>query len=384
MSTAALIALLAAVSMPPVPSKPPAPAVKPPAAAVAGMPASTLIVLNKAEATAFFFDLSSGSAPGVPGDAARALRPFATLPTGDGPHEIAVSPDAKVAVGANYGGPGAGGNSVVVFDFAGAAPTVARTIDLGDYRRPHGLAWLPDSRHLLVTCEVQQKLLKLDVTEGKVVQTWPTGQKVSHMVELARSGRFAAVTNIGSGSVSLIDLAKEGEAAVTTVATAAGAEGLAISPDSREVWVCNNQADSVSIVSVPEGDLAGAKLEQTFALPKFPIRGAFTPDGKSFLASSAFTSELVVIDAKERREIKRVSLKPDASVNPDPLPDQGPAAGSSVPVGIVVLPDGTRAYISNTATGTVAIVDLSTFTVAGHIRAGKGPDGIAVRVTPAK
>ena len=49
------------------------------------MPSGTLVVLNKTEATASLIDLASG-------------RVHATLPTGDGPHEAAVSPDGRTAL----------------------------------------------------------------------------------------------------------------------------------------------------------------------------------------------------------------------------------------------------------------------------------------------
>ena len=50
----------------------------------------TLIVINKSDATATFFSLKTGET-------------IATLGTGVGPHEAAVSPDGKTAVASNYG-----------------------------------------------------------------------------------------------------------------------------------------------------------------------------------------------------------------------------------------------------------------------------------------
>jgi DNA-binding beta-propeller fold protein YncE len=85
----------------------------------------TLIVLNKAEASASLLDATTGTV-------------VATLPTGTGPHEVAVSPDGRWALVANYGA-GEGGRSLTVLDVP--ARRVERTIDLGDYRRLHGVAW---------------------------------------------------------------------------------------------------------------------------------------------------------------------------------------------------------------------------------------------------
>src|SRR5438270_5986590 len=90
-----------------------------------------LIVLNKAQATASIISLADG-------------RTIATMPVGDGPHEVAVSPDGSLAVAANYGGR-TPGNSLTVLDLRARRPL--RTIDLGTYQRPHGIAWMPDGKH---------------------------------------------------------------------------------------------------------------------------------------------------------------------------------------------------------------------------------------------
>jgi len=64
-------------------------------ASFAGAQGPALVVLNKAEASASIISLADG-------------RTIATMPVGDGPHEVAVSPDGKWAVAANYGGRTAG------------------------------------------------------------------------------------------------------------------------------------------------------------------------------------------------------------------------------------------------------------------------------------
>ena len=89
--------------------------------------AATLVVANKAEATVSLIDLENG---GV----------VATLPTGEGPHEVAVSPDGRFALVTNYGTREQDGNSLTLIDIAAAE--VVSTIELGEYRKPHGIEWL--------------------------------------------------------------------------------------------------------------------------------------------------------------------------------------------------------------------------------------------------
>ena len=192
--------------------------------------AATLIVANKAEATVSLIDLASGKI-------------VATLPVGTGPHEVAVSPDGRLALIANYGTGAQPGSSLTLIDIPSAK--VVKTIDLGEYRRPHGMAFIGNDR-ALVTSEANKALLEVDVAAGKVVRALPTGQEISHMVAVTPDGSRAFVANIRSGSITAFDL-KEGKK-IADVQTGAGAEGIAVTPDGRQVWVTNREADTVAVV----------------------------------------------------------------------------------------------------------------------------------------
>ena len=45
--------------------------------------------------------------------------------------------------------------------------------------------------------------------------------------------------------------------------------------------------------------------------------------------------------------------------------------------GIVMQADGTRAYVACTPDNYIAVIDLHSLTVVGHIQAGDEPDGLA-------
>ncbi|MCG3121922.1 MAG: Hydrazine synthase subunit beta [Phycisphaerales bacterium] len=346
-----LHALLLGAALALQPSAPqPAPqvSIKPPEA-------GSVVVFNKAQANGMLFR---------PGDAAAS----ATVAVGDGPHEVAIS--GGRAVVSNYGGPKPG-STLTVIDLKSFHPV--KTISLGDYRRPHGLAFFKDGRHVLVTAEVNQSLIQVNVDTGEVVKAWETGQHGSHMVVLSPDEKTAYVTNVGSGSVTIIDLAASGPDAATTITTAPGAEGLALSPDGGELWVANNKSDSISIL-----DTKAKAVTATMACEKYPLRVAFTPDGKHVLAAASASGDIIVYDAATRKELRRIATLPQEGADHDPLPPEGPFKDSPVPIGIAITPDGGRAYTACTATGTVAYIDLSSWTVTSHLRAGKAPDGIGL------
>ena len=119
----AAVALLASV-LPPLAS-----------AQVSGI-TGTLVVTNKTPSTATIIDVASG-------------RTLATLPTGAGPHEITISSDGRTAVVTDYSGQP--GRTLTVIDVP--ALRVVRTIDLGQYNRPHGIVFLPGDSLVAVTSE---------------------------------------------------------------------------------------------------------------------------------------------------------------------------------------------------------------------------------------
>jgi YVTN family beta-propeller protein len=317
--------------------------------------ADTLLVANKSDATVDLLDLESGKSR-------------ATLPTGDGPHEISISGDGRTAVISNYGTRETRGSTLTVVDVVKAE--VTRTIDLGRHTSPHGMTWLSKTT-LAVTTEGSEHLLVVDVSQGKIASAIETGQEISHMVAVTPDGKRAFVTNIRSGSVTVIDLGR-GEK-IRDIRTGDGAEGLAITPDGTQVWVTNRAAGTLSVL-----DTSTLEIVATIDCRGFPIRVAFTPDGRRALVSCARSGEVVVFDVTGRQELRRSKLNlknaPDSSTRLF-----GDRFGQSpVPVGLVIAPDGKSAWVAATQSDVVVIVDTQTLEVRDLLRAGREPDGMAL------
>jgi YVTN family beta-propeller protein len=68
--------------------------------------------------------------------------------------------------------------------------------------------------------------------------------------------------------------------------------------------------------------------------------------------------DLTIIDAATRKAVKRIPLGHGAA-------------------GIVMQPDGSRAFVACSPDDYVAVIDLHTLEVVGKIEAGKNPDGLA-------
>src|SRR5258708_18430798 len=86
----------------------------------------TFVVVNKGENTLAIVDSTAG-------------RILARIPTGSGPHEVAVSTDGKLAFVSNYGSAAAPGRTISVIDIA--ARHELHRVNLDPLRRPHGLSF---------------------------------------------------------------------------------------------------------------------------------------------------------------------------------------------------------------------------------------------------
>jgi YVTN family beta-propeller protein len=323
------------------------------AASAASMPAADrLLVLNKSDDTVSILDVRTG-------------RAIATVPVGDGPHEAALLSDGRTAAISDYGTSARPGRTITLLDVDKAASL--GVIELPAGARPHGLAALADGR-LLVTAEGIGELLLVDPKARRVEHRVPTYQEVSHMVVATPDGARAFVANIGSGSVTVV----EGKKAIKQIPTGKGAEGIAITPDGREVWVTNREADTVSVV-----DAKSLEVVATMPAAKFPIRVKITPDGKRALVSCASSGDVAVFDVATRKETGRIALDRETVAGTESRVFSTQFGKSPVPVGLLIEPDGKRAWVASTNADVVSVLDLEKLAVVGRLTAGKEPDGLA-------
>jgi DNA-binding beta-propeller fold protein YncE len=325
----------------------------PATAVVSAAPAplhGTLVAANMNDNTATVLDLASH-------------RTVVTLPTGKAPHEVAISHDGHWAVVSNYGLRDQPGNSLTVIDLEPAVPVVVRTIDLGEYHRPHGSAFLPGDTTMLVTVEANQAVLVVNIAAGRVSAVIPTTQKGSHMVALTADGRRAFTTNVGDGTISELDIADR--AFVRIIPVAPAVEGIAVSPGGDQVWVASNKAKNVSVV-IP----ASASIADTVGGFGLPYRMAITPDSRTAIITDPGSGVVRFVNTATRAEIGRLPFPPDSLVPTAEVP------GSSCPEGIVVTPDGRTAFVTLQGRNRVVAIDIASRTVVGMMPTGVWSDGV--------
>jgi DNA-binding beta-propeller fold protein YncE len=190
------------------------------------------------------------------------------------------------------------------------------------------------------------------------------------MVAVSRDGTRAYVTSIGSGTTTAFDLAAGRK--LGDIATGAGSEALALTPDGRELWVAARADGHLAVV-----DTASLEVQARLPLPGIPIRIAMTPDGKTALVTCAGASELVAFDVAARSERARRKVDVPLAPGAGQRPFAQLAPGSALPVGLLVSGDGRSAYVAATMGDVVVQYDATTLGPLRTIEVGGEPDGLA-------
>src|SRR4051812_12353016 len=205
-------------------------------------PGPRLIVLNKDDATLVTIDPATGKV-------------LATAPTGEAPHEAAVSDDGRWAFAANYGEQ-TPGHTISLIDLQ--TMKESRRVDVAPLLRPHGL-YLHDGK-LYFTSETNRLIARYDPAANQIDWMMGTGQTGTHMVWVSGDGARIVTANIGSNSITVMDRGANPMAwNAVAVPVGRGPEGFDVSPDGREAWAAHSQDGGVSVI-----DLAAKKVTATF------------------------------------------------------------------------------------------------------------------------
>jgi YVTN family beta-propeller protein len=304
-----------------------------------------------------------------------SLRVIATAPVGPDPHEVIASLDGRTAYVSIYGG--GRYHALSVIDLVGqkALPD----IDTGALNGPHGLASVGGK--IWFTAEGAKAIATYDPKSARIDWIMGTGQNRTHMIYVTPDQRQIYTTNVSSGTVSILEQVALPPAGPppgmrlpqgsqppqppggnrprldwneTVIPVGKGDEGFDVSPDGRELWTANAQDGTLSVIDLTSRTVTATLDAKTFSANRLK----FTPDGKLVLISMLGSGDLVVYDAASRKEFKRVPIGHGAA-------------------GILMDPVGNRAFVSCGPDNYVAVVDLKTLEVTGHIDVGGEPDGLA-------
>lgn len=274
-------------------------------------------------------------------------------PSCTNPHELATSPDGRHVALACYGG-----TTVDIF----VTDTLAKiaSIDLGANARPHGIVWHANG-DLYATAEGRKSVfwLRNPLSEAREIFAFGTGKEGSHMLAVSPDARTAWTTDLGSRTVTRIDLLTR--RAPLSVTVGEEPEGIALAPDGKTLWVSARGSNQVFAL-----DPQTMAVRETLATGRFPLRIAIRPQGDVAVTSDLQDGALSVIDLARAQVVGNIAVSSPAE------------AQTRFQVTILWSRDGERIYVAETGTDTVAEVDFASGTVLRRLKVGEGGDGMAI------
>jgi YVTN family beta-propeller protein len=269
------------------------------------------------------------------------------------PHEIVRSPDGKYLYVTDNGilwmsYAGKGGNTISIID--AASRTKAGVIDLGEYRRPHGMAVIPATGQILVTIENPDGLLLVDPKERKVIRKFDVKGKSPHMVLLGPDGRKAYVSNTNSDNLAALEVAT---GKVKLIDAGKYPQGGVLSPDGKIAYITHSKSNSIAIIAT-----ANDKVIGQIPTGNSPNRVAVTPDGKMLVYSLGENGDAAgFADIATRKELKTIPL-------------------GGQPLSLTLSKDGKFAFSGIQSLGKIHVIDVAQRKIIRTIETPKdaGPD----------
>ncbi|NGO70347.1 YncE family protein [Streptomyces boncukensis] len=335
------------------------PAPLPSAAAPSDVAGDLLAVAGRGGEAVVFFDTVSYRQV----DAARVL---------PGPYELCLDASRQLLLcshprhGGHQGDRGACADGVSVIDL-----TTRRVVDpigVAPGQAPRHLA--VDERRGLLYISVQAPggLVAVDLTDHRKARWTPTGAPGPRGFALTADGAKAYVAHRGEAFVSVVDLTADRPARVVS---ATGGGGLALSPDSREVFVAG-PARGPHGAGGPGISVIDAASDRVVRV--IPSERALT---------SVHTTATGAVLAGEVRSTPAGG--PDNGrlhiFAPETFEPLGEVEVGQVPVSVHSSPDGLVGYVSNLLSRTVSVIDLGSGRLITELAVegagGAGPHGLA-------
>ena len=221
---------------------------------------------------------------------------------------------------------------------------------------------MADSASLLVTGERARRVLVVNVGNGMIDSSMSTMQPATRMVSASRDYSRALTTNITGMSVSAIDVPTRTVRA--TFQVGARIEGIAVTPDGKEVWVGGNESHLVYVLNGTTGEI-------THRLEGFGMvyRVGITPDGTTAVISDPGSEKIHIANVATHTVRTVIDVAPMS-------PSAAAAPVSSSPQGVAMLRDNATAYVTLKAVAKVAVVDLQRGVIVKYLPVGAGSDGV--------
>lgn len=244
-----------------------------------------------------------------------------------------------------------------------------------------------DGRRLYAVDQINFRMIVVDAEQQKLLANVPVG-RYPFGITLSPDEKTAYVANVGMYEYSWIPsfdkqnpeataldfppfayLSEESIRGIRTDSFSVPGLGGPNAPESFSVWAVDLEQNKVA-AKVKTGILVGEKIED------IPAVGGASPNSvvatdKYVFVSNGNNDCISVISTETDTVAHTIWLRPD---------DRLGNLRGVIPFGLALSPDGRRLYVAEAGINAVAVIDVSSLEVKGHIPAGWFPSKL--KVTP--
>ena len=163
----------------------------------------------------------------------------------------------------------------------------------------------PDGRYFIVSCEFSGDLLKVDTAKMEIIakQKIPLDGSMPQDVKISPNGKVWYVADMMANGVWELD--GDSFSVPTLLKTGAGAHGLYVSRDSKDLYISNRGEGSISVL-----DFATGQLVHKWQIPGggSPDMGGVSADGKVLWLSGRYNSEVYAMSTTDGRLLARIPV----------------------------------------------------------------------------
>jgi len=241
-------------------------------------------------------------------------------------------------------------DSLMAFELPSHRP--CPTLTVGD--EPHEVAVMPDGSKAYVSNVGDGSITVIDLATWSVSRTLtPERFDNPHGLGITHDGRFLLATSAGSRRFYQFDTKRDALIRALT-STEEGMHMIAMPPRGWNAYAVNRKTNSVTVLNAKS-----LRIKDHIEVGSGPEGVALTPDGRFLLVALQNAGEVVIMKAGSERVRARLET-------------------GRTPIRIAVTPDGSLALVSNRDGDDVAVIDLTSNSLRGTIEVGESPGGLVI------
>ena len=302
---------------------------------------------------------------------------------------LVISPDNKIVYVA-----GGQSNKVYKFDIASGKPLGAINCSFknSQFDYSHGyigdMVSSKDGHYLYAVDQIGFRMITIDLLQEKLISSTPVG-RYPFGISLSKDEKTVYVANVGMfeysyikkkvngewkrGSINAPGFAydtPEAEKGIETDSVQIPGLGPVQSEKAFSVWALQvkDPLKPVVIAKIKTGNMVGQMVDG------IPAVGGSSPNsivaaGNYVFISNGNNDNITVLDSRRQKIVSHIKLAPEERLS---------KLRGIIPFGLAVSPDEKRVYVAESGINAIAIIDVPTLKVIGHIPTGWFPAKLKV------